>query len=108
MVEFQASSPAKLNGIIRKLCFTHSKAADANTAVRTCASHQQHNRRRRSAPTNSSVFKSELTGLDEYTIFSIQVSFYTVDLGPYSEVVNVSTDEGGKGLLMMAVEMINK
>jgi len=40
-------------------------------------------------------------------MFSIQVSFYTVDLGPYSEVVNVSTDEGGKVLLMMAVE-INK
>ena len=40
-------------------------------------------------------------------MFSIQVSFYTVDLGPYSEVVNVSTDEGGKVLLMMAVE-VNK
>ena len=107
MVEFQASSPAKLNGIIRKLCFTYSKAADANTAVGTCAAHRQHSRRRRSAPTNSSVFKSELTGLNEYTMFSIQVSFYTVDLGPYSEVVNVSTDEGGRVLLMMAVE-INK
>ena len=107
MVEFQASSPAKLNGIIRKLCFTYSKASDANTAVRTCAAHRQHSRRRRSAPTNSSVFNSELTGLDEYTMFSIQVSFYTVDLGPYSEVVNVSTDEGGRVLLMIAVE-INK
>ena len=104
MIEFQASSPAKLNGIIRKLCFTYSKAADANTAVGTCAAHRQHSRRRRSAPTNSSVFKSELTGLNEYTMFSIQVSFYTVDLGPYSEVVNVSTDEGG-GVFLMAVEI---
>ena len=97
MVEFQAASPERLNGIIRKFSFTYCKAGDICT-IRKYIADRQHSRRRRASPTKNSTFQAELQELEEYTTFSIQVSFITVLEGPFSAVINASTDEGGKGL----------
>jgi len=102
MVEFQAASPDRLNGIIRKFSFTYCKAGDTctNATVRKYIADRQHSRRRRASPTNNNTFQAELQGLEEYTTFSIQVSFITILEGPFSAVINASTDEGGKDLLI--------
>ena len=102
MVEFQAASPERLNGIIRKFSFTYCKAGDTctNDALRKYVVDRQHSRRRRASPTNNSTFQAELQGLEEYTTFSIQVSLITILEGPFSAVINASTDEGGKGQLI--------
>lgn len=97
MVEFQAPSPEKLNGIIRKFRFTFFKAGERNATVRRVTADRQHSRRRReSLASTDNTFKSELRNLEEYTMFSIQVAFITVKEGPYSKIFNASTDEGGK------------
>ena len=100
MVEFQASSPEQLNGIIRKFSFTYFKAGNRNATVRKFTADRYHSRRRRESQTSNNTFQWELRDLDEYVMFSVQVSFFTVKEGPYSAVVNASTDEGGKSVQM--------
>lgn len=93
-VEFQAYSPEQLNGILRKYIFRIFKANVLNSPVWNYTFTLQRSRRRRAA-SNNSVVQKTLTGLEEYTMYSVQTAFFTVTRGPFSAAVNVSTDEGG-------------
>jgi len=93
-VEFQAYSPEQLNGILRKYIFRIFKANMLNSPVWNYT-FTLHRSRRRRAASNNSVVQKTLTGLEEYTMYSVQIAFFTVTRGPFSAAVNVSTDEGG-------------
>ena len=46
---------------------------------------------------DSTTLMVDLTGLEEYVVYSIRVRAYTrVGAGPYSDVVNVTTSENSK------------
>lgn len=97
VVELQAYSAehAQLNGIIRQYVFKVFKASVVNSTVRKDFHVIQQRRKRREVSNNTNIVRVTLKNLEEYTMYSVQASLFTVKEGPYSAVVNVSTDEGG-------------
>ena len=56
---------------------------------------------------NSTTLMVDLTGLEEYVEYSIRVRAYTsVGAGPYSDLVNVTTNEDSKNYCRKSITVI--